>query len=194
MTSACGTEQTRLAVFEACGKPKLVVFGALLAASFCQGTAALAQTILALSPEQHFYASPMVLEFTLDELIHKNASAATDIANRSCRGVTIESLSLRRNRIGHEDWRHKITMEKFQRLWMTLKIFNNSGKDKRVGIHFDFAQGDRLVSSPVEVHLNLEQGETVTKEVDLPFLLENTENEPVTPTPRLRITLTAVDY
>jgi len=77
---------------------------------------------------------------------------------------------------------------------MTLTLFNNSGKDKRVGVRFDLMEGDRVSSGPVEIHLDLEQGDMVTKEVDMPLLFEITEHEAVTPTPRLRITLSATDY
>jgi len=176
------------------GKASLVVCGVLLAAPSCPGTSALAQTLVALSPEVHFYASPMVLEYTLDEAIRKGVSTTIEIALHSCRGVTIESFSLRRFRISHEDSRHVKTTEKFQHIRMTLTLFNNSGKDKRVGVRFDLMEGDRVSSGPVEIHLDLEQGDMVTKEVDMPLLFEITEHEAVTPTPRLRITLSATDY
>ncbi len=160
---------------------------------FSQGFA-LAQSVTALSPEVHFYASPMVLEYSLGELIQKRSAATTSVALHSCRGITIESLSLRLARVGQMDSHHVITTEKFQRLRMTLTLFNNSGKDKRVAVHFDFVHGDLVTPSSVEVSVNLQQGEKEASDIQMPFLLEERESETPNPAPRLRITLSAVDY
>ena len=144
-----------------------------------------AQEIRATSEEVHSYASPMVLEISLDALREDPAAAWSTEKTRlfDCRGVTIESLTLRL--ISDE----KATVTKLDYRFV---VKNNSGKDKRVTVRTGLLKGETTLAGTTGKPIKLEQGGT--QQAQGMLILESPETWNSSPRPRLQIALSLVDY
>ena len=174
----------------------------LVASTSCFIAASAAgQAITALSPEVHTFNSPMVLEYTLDQVIRVQVYAVrnrisyaptfvTDFQNYTCRGVTIEQVTFEFIRFEKEEAR---------RLRIASALFNNSGKDKLVTITFALVKAGDVVATETLKGLRVQQGKFAQSGRGQPEspqevtirIPPNAEGEPY---PKLRITMTTTDY
>jgi hypothetical protein len=156
---------------------------------------AVGQTITALSPEVHSFHTPMVLEYTLDRFLSENTVPpyrhspmdVTDFRNYSCRGVTLERVTLELTRFDKET---------FRSLRIESQLFNNSGKDKLVTLTVAVVKASDVVSTGALKGLRVQQGSFAQAGRGQPespqeLTVRIPDGEPY---PKLRITVTAVDY
>ena len=125
----------------------------------------------------------MILEYSLDEMLGRaNGLTTEEFSFFSCRGVSIERVSL-----GIVPGKKK---DQASDLQVALKLFNNSGKDKRVTIDLELMNREVRVSGLLK-KLNVGQGDPSSLTITLPFPLKRGE---AGVEPKLRVTLELVDY
>ncbi len=137
-----------------------------------------------LSDEIHEFASPLILEMSLDPVLDKPAGEkwTTDKTRfLVCRGVSIESL----------EFRVQPESSSPKKVDIRVRLNNNSGKDKRTTVRFECVDDDKVLCIAV-VAPNLEQGDLEKNRAVL--VLRPPERWTQTPRPKLRITMTLQDY
>jgi hypothetical protein len=143
-----------------------------------------AQNVTPRSPETHQFASPMVLDYALDDVFKNSPKGVQTEEMRyfECRGVSIQRFVFSIER-GEQSKKASAGGLVF--------LNNNSGKDKKVSITFDVRTEASSFGSGRFQRLNVEQGDMSGKVLLFPITLPAKVAEPY---PFLRITLELFDY